>query len=146
MSNIGKSPGEFLSHWLEKRQISIPRFSKDICISPSAARLVVMGKTKISVPVALKLARYSDTNPEYWLKMQMDWDIAEAAQDKKLMDTVKKISKFQKDPDAGKKPAAKKAAAEKKPAPAKKAAGAKKKAADGEKPAGKRGRPAAKAK
>ncbi|MCL2192089.1 MAG: HigA family addiction module antitoxin [Treponema sp.] len=119
MSKIVQSPGEFLSNMLEKHNISILKLSKDISLSQSAARLVATGKTRISVPVALRLARYFNTNPEYWLKMQMDWDLLEAAQDKKLMDMVKKISKFQKDPDAGKKAAAKKPAAGK-AAPAKK--------------------------
>jgi len=123
MSKIVQSPGEFLSNMLEKHKLSILRLSKDISLSQSATRLIVMGKTRISVPVALKLARYFNTNPEYWLKMQMAWDLAEAAQDKKLMDLVKKISKFEKDPDAGKKTAAKKPAAGK--AVAAKAAGKK---------------------
>jgi len=161
MSKIVQSPGEFLSNMLEKHKISTLKFSKDISLSQSAARLITIGKTRISVPVALRLAVYFGTNAEYWLNMQMRWDLFEAAQDKKLMDVVKKISKFQKDPDAGKKPAAKKADAKKadakkpaagkaaaaKPAAAKPAAakrgaakaaapaGAKKKAAVKEKPA-----------
>lgn len=111
MSKIAKSPGEFLTNMLEKRKISILQLSKDIFISQSAARLIAAGKTKISISVALRLARYFDTVPEYWLKMQMNWDLTEAAQDKKLMDDVKKIAKFQGNSDAGKKPPAKKAAA-----------------------------------
>ena len=113
MSKIVQSPGEFLSNMLEKHKLSILKLSKDINLSQSAVRSVAIGKTGISVPVALRLARYFNTNPEYWLKMQMDWDLAEAAQDKKLMDMVKKISKFQKEPDAGKKTAARKPAADK---------------------------------
>ncbi|MCL2190467.1 MAG: HigA family addiction module antitoxin [Treponema sp.] len=113
MSKIVQSPGEFLSNMLEKHKLSSLKLSKDIYLSPSAATSIANGKTRISVPVALRLARYFNTNPEYWLKMQMDWDLAEAAQDKKLMDVVKKISKFQKDPSAGKKPAAKKPVAAK---------------------------------
>jgi len=119
MSKIVQSPGEFLSNMLEKHKLSILKLSKDIQISQSAARLIVSGKTRISVPVALKLGQYFGTNAEYWLNMQMRWDLFEAAQDKKLMDVVKKISKFQKDPEAGKKTAAKNATAGK-PAAAKK--------------------------
>jgi len=131
MSKIVQSPGEFLSNMLEKHKISILKFSKDIYLSQSAARLIAIGKTRISVPVALRLARYFNTVPEYWLKMQMDWDLAEAAQDKKLRDVVQKISRFQKEPEAGKKAAAGKPAAAakapagKKPAAAKAPAGKK---------------------
>jgi len=108
MSKIVQSPGAFISNMLEKHNISTLKFSKDISLSQSAARLITIGKTRISVPVALRLAMYFGTNPEYWLNMQMRWDLFEAAQDKKLMDMVKKISKFQKQPAAAKKAAAKK--------------------------------------
>jgi len=86
MSKIVQSPGEFISNMLEKHRSSRLKFSKDIHISQSAANLVVKGKTRISVPVAVKLAKYFNTVPEYWLKMQMDWDLAEANRDKKLME------------------------------------------------------------
>jgi len=144
MAKIGKSPGEFLSEMLEKHKISTLKFSKDIYLSQSAARLIAIGKTRISVPVAWRLAKYFNTNPEYWLSMQMKWDLDEAIQDKKLMDVIKKISKFQKEPEPVKKPAAKKpadgksatakTAAAKKPAAAKTATA---KTAAAKKPAGK---------
>ena len=163
MSKIVQSPGEFISNMLEKHRISILKFSKDIHISQSAANLVVKGKTRISVPVAVKLAKYFNTVPEYWLKMQMDWDLAEANRDKKLMEEAKKISKFEKGPEPAKKAAAKpgtakggKAGTAKKspgrPAKAKKEAvkkvlakktSAKNAGASKEKSAAKRGRPAA---
>ena len=144
MSKIAQSPGEFLSNMLEKHKISILRLSKDIFLNQSAARQIAIGKTRISVSVAMRLARYFNTAPEYWLDMQMRWDLSEALQDKKLMDVVKKISKFTKEPEpAGKKGPAKKAAAGKaagaKAAAGKKPAGAKAagaKAAAGKKPAG----------
>jgi len=162
MSKIVKSPGEFLSEMLQKRKISNLKLSKDIQLSQSAVRLIVLGKTRISVPVALRLAKYFNTNPEYWLDMQMRWDLAEAVQDKKLMDIVNKITRFQKEqevakkPAAVKKPATGKAAAGKKPVAAKKpvagkatvakkgTAQKKTPAAGAKKPAGSRGHSAAK--
>ena len=126
MSKIIQSPGEFISNMLDKYRIPVLKFSKDISISQSAANLVVKGKTRISVPMAIKLAKYFNTNPEYWLKMQMDWDLAEAARDKKLMDSAKKISKFEKGPEPVRKPAAKPASGKKsagKPAAGKTASG-----------------------
>ena len=141
MSKIVRSPGEFLSNMLEKHGISVLRLSKDIRISQSAASVIVKGRTKISVSVALRLARYFNTVPEYWLKMQMAWDLAEASRDKKMMDVVKKIPKFEKGREppkkaaAGKKTDDGKAAAGKRPA-GKAAAG---KAGAGGKPAAKKG-------
>jgi len=94
-----QTPGEFLANMLEKYRISIPRLSGDIGLSQSAVRLVILGKAKITVPVALRLARYFGTNAEYWLNMQMRWDLGEAAQDRELMDAVMGISKAAKNPD-----------------------------------------------
>ena len=142
MSKIVKSPAEFLTSMLEKNRIPVLKFSQDVALTQPVARAIVAGKTRITVPVAVRLARYFNTNPEYWLKMQMDWDLVESAQDRKLAEIVKKISKFEKGPVVPKKAAAKKAVPVKAKAAGKKAAG--KKAAGkpaAAKKAGARGKP-----
>jgi len=114
MSKPSKSiecPGAFLTHLLEKRNLNPFKISKDIYLSQSAVRLITLGKTRISVPVALRLAKYFNTNPEFWLTMQMKWDLAEASKDKALTNVVKSISAFSK--ESGGKAAAKKSAAKK---------------------------------
>ena len=114
-----QSPGTFLTQLLEENKLNPFRLSKDIHLSQSAVRLIALGRTRISVPVALRLSKYFGTSPETWLMMQMQWDIAEAAKDKALTSIVKNISRFKKVPAAGKKPAGKKVPASKKPAAAK---------------------------
>ena len=109
-----QSPGEFLSHLLEKHKLNPFKLSKEIQLSQSAVRLIALGETRISVPVALRLAKYFNTTSEFWLAMQMKWDLALAAKDRELANIVKNISKFKKDSAAGKMAAGKKAA--KKPA------------------------------
>jgi hypothetical protein len=102
--------------------------------------MITIGKTKITTPVAMRLAKYFNTNPEFWLVMQMKWDIAEANKDKALMKIVKSISRVKKAAaDGGNKTAAaKKPGAKKKTTKTRKSA-TKKRAT---KP-GKRGRKAA---
>jgi addiction module HigA family antidote len=129
---------------LEKNKLNPFKLSKDISLSQSAVRLIVLDKNRISVPVALRLAKYFKTSPEFWLAMQMKWDIAQAAKDKNLMDMVKGISVFKKETAGGtkttaKKPAAKTTAA-KKPAVKK----GKKPVAAKTKKTGRRGGPAKK--
>ena len=121
-----QSPGAFLTQLLEKHNLNPFKLSKDIHLSQSAVRLIALGETRISVPVALRLAKYFNTNPEFWLSMQMRWDLAEASKDKALGNIIKSISKYTKDPAAGKKPIPRKppvkktiATAKKKPAAAK---------------------------
>jgi addiction module HigA family antidote len=136
-----QSPGSFLTQMLEKYNLNPFKLSKEIKLSQSAVRLITIGKTKISVPVAMRLSKYFNTNPEFWLQMQMKWDIAEASKDKDLTKIVKSITRVKKSSDIAKKPATKKNTATKKTVAAKKPATAKKKA--GGKPAVKRGRKAA---
>ena len=152
-SNALRAPGPFLALMLKKYKLNPSKLSEDIHMSQSAIRLIVLGKTKISVPVALRLAKYFNTNPEFWLAMQMKWDIAEAAKDKELMKIVRSISKVKKStterPAVQKKSAPKKTAPVRKPAAAKKSA-VKKSTAVKKRPTAKakktvkRGRPAAK--
>jgi addiction module HigA family antidote len=135
-----QNPGSFLALVLEKYNLNPFKLSKDIHLSQSAVRMITIGKTKITTPVAMRLAKYFNTKPEYWLVMQMKWDIAEAAKDKALIKIVKSISKVKKGAAGGKDKttAAKKPGAKKKTTKTRKTA-TKKRAA---KPR-KRGRPAA---
>lgn len=153
MSKELQAPGPFLASMLEKHNLNPFKLSKDIYLSQSAVRLITIGKSKITTSVAMRLAKYFNNDPEFWLTMQMKWDIAEAAKDKALMKVVNNISRVSKAPAGGKKkPAAAKKAAAKKPAKAKKAlakkpGAAKKPAAKPVKKAaaaGRRGRPAKK--
>jgi addiction module HigA family antidote len=141
MAKTLQAPGPFLTHLLEKYNLNPFKLSKEIKLSQSAVRLITIGKTKISVPVAMRLSKYFNTNPEFWLQMQMKWDIAEASKDKALVKIVKSITKVKKGANTAKKAAAKKPTARKTTATKKKSVKAKKPA---RRPAVKRGRKAAK--
>jgi addiction module HigA family antidote len=150
---------------LEKYNLNPFKLSKDIHLSQSAVRMITIGKTKITTPVAMRLAKYFKTKPEYWLVMQMKWDIAEASKDKALLKIVKSIPKVKEggeDKPAGKKKptrAKKKTTRTRKAATKKRAVKRGKRgrkpaaprsnirkvaAKRGRKPAGRRGRPAKK--
>jgi len=137
MPKIAQAPGEFLRNMMKKRDISVSKLAKDIFISEAAARGLSGDKARITAPLALRLGKYFNTVPEYWLKLQTSWDLDEAAQDKSLRDEIRKIVRFEKEPGASRKPkaAGAKTAEEKKPVAGK--------AAEGKPAAKKRGRPAA---
>jgi addiction module HigA family antidote len=138
MANALQSPGSFLSLMLEKYRLNPFKLAQDIHLSQSAVRLITLGKIKITTSVAMRLAKYFNTNPEFWLAMQMKWDVAEAAKDKTLMKIVKSISRVTKGAadgggktatvkkSAAKKKTAKKTAAQKKAVKAKKSVTGKK--------------------
>jgi addiction module HigA family antidote len=125
-----QSPGTVLKALLDKYQLNPTALARDIKLSQSAVRQITIEKAKISVSIALRLAKYFGTTAKYWLDIQSAYDLAEAERDPKLSDIIKTIGKVK-----APAPAAKKA-----PAPAKKGA---KPAAKGAK-AAKASKPAAK--
>jgi len=122
MAKTQQSPGSFLASMLEKYKLNPFRLAQGIHLSQSAVRLITLGKIKITTSVAMRLAKFFNTAPEFWLAMQMKWDIAQASKDKALMKVVKSISRASKSAAGGKGKSAKKPAAKKRAARAKKPA------------------------
>ena len=127
-----KEPGVVLRSFIDEYQLNPSRLAVAVKLSQSTIRQITLSKMKISVPVALRFAKFFGNPVEFWTKLQMDYDLEQADKDKKLAAIVKSIDKVKK-PVAGKPVAAKKSTK----APAKK--GVAKKAAPGRKP-GKRGK------
>jgi len=74
-------PGEILmEEFLEPKEISQYRLAKDIHVSPRRINEIVHGKRSITADTALRLARYFEMSPEFWLGLQMDYDL-DVAQD-----------------------------------------------------------------
>jgi addiction module HigA family antidote len=117
-----QSPGVVLQSFLDEYQLNPGKLAQAVNLSQSAVRQVVIGKTRISVPVALRFAKYFGNTPEYWIDLQNKYDLSEASKDNELSAILKGISKAKK--PAPKKVVPKKAdkpAASAKKAPAKKA-------------------------
>jgi addiction module HigA family antidote len=111
-----QSPGTVLNALLDKYQLNPTALARDIKLSQSAVRQITIEKAKISVSIALRLAKYFGTTAKYWLDIQSAYDLAEAEKDPKLSDIIKTIGKVKAPAPAAKKAAvpAKKGA---KPAP-----------------------------
>jgi addiction module HigA family antidote len=116
-----QSPGAVLQSFLDDYQLNPGKLAEAVSLSQSAIRQVVIGKTRISIPVALRLAKYFGNTPEYWIDIQNKYDLSEAARDSELTAVLKGISKAKKpSPQKAAKPAATvKKAASKKAAPKK---------------------------
>ena len=135
MPKTAKTPGSVLIELMDEYHLNPFSLSKEISLSPSAVRQIVTGKSKISVPTALRLSKLFGQPPAFWLDLQRAADLSEAAKDKELTAILKKIAK-------AKKPAAKAKAKEKvKPLKKKTLADKRKKAAKvpGSKAASRRG-------
>jgi antitoxin HigA-1 len=69
-------PGEvLLEEFLKPMGISQNKLALDIRVPPRRINEIVHGKRRISADTALRLARYFGISPQFWLGLQMDYDI-----------------------------------------------------------------------
>jgi antitoxin HigA-1 len=69
-------PGEILrSEFLEPLKLSQNRLANDIGVSPRRVNEIVHGKRSITADTALRLARYFMMSPQFWLGLQMDFEL-----------------------------------------------------------------------
>jgi addiction module HigA family antidote len=74
-------PGEILmEEFLEPMGISQYRLAKDISVPPRRINEIVHGKRSITADTALRLGRFFDMSPQFWLNLQSRYDL-EMAED-----------------------------------------------------------------
>ena len=81
---------------MDEYQLNPFSLSKEINLSHSSVRQIIIGKSKVTVPTALRLAKFFDQSSDYWLDLQRADDIREAQNNKELIAIVKGISKAKK--------------------------------------------------
>jgi addiction module HigA family antidote len=92
-----KIPGEVLQKsFLDEYGLTPAKAAQDIGLSQSAIRQILTGKTRISLNVAVRLAKYFGNTFQYWLDLQTQFDLVELQKDTAFTDGVKKIAKAKK--------------------------------------------------
>jgi addiction module HigA family antidote len=92
-----QTPGTELKILLGKHGLNCNRLAKAINMSNAMVRLLVLDKSPVSIGAAFRLAKFFKTEPKYWLNLQLDYDLAKAANDKQLAketDSIIDISKY----------------------------------------------------
>jgi len=75
-------PGEvLLEEFLKPMGLSQNRLALDIGVPPRRINEIVLGKRSITADTALRLARYFGMSPQFWLGLQMDYDLDVAEDD-----------------------------------------------------------------
>ena len=73
-------PGKtLLEQFLQPGKLSQNQLARAIEVPPRRINEIVLGKRGISADTAVRLARYFNNEPAYWMKLQTDYDIALAA-------------------------------------------------------------------
>lgn len=75
-------PGEvLLEEFLKPMGLSQNRLAVDIGVPPRRINEIVLGKRSITADTALRLGRYFKMSPQFWLGLQMDYDLDVTADD-----------------------------------------------------------------
>ena len=82
-------PGEILlEEFLKPMDLSQNKVALDIGVPAHRINEIVLGKRRITADTALRLAKYFNMTPQFWLGLQMDYDL-DIAEDE-LSDHLKK--------------------------------------------------------
>jgi addiction module HigA family antidote len=69
-------PGEILmEEFLTPMGLSQNMLANDIGVPPRRINEIVHGKRRITADTALRLSRYFKMSPQFWLGLQMDYDL-----------------------------------------------------------------------
>jgi addiction module HigA family antidote len=72
-------PGEILrEEFLKPFGLSAYRLAKDLAVPVTRIQDIAAERRAITGDTALRLGRYFDTTPEFWLNMQRDFDLRTA--------------------------------------------------------------------
>ena len=77
-------PGEILlEEFLKPIEIGQVEAARRLGISLNRLNEIVIGKRGITADTALRLAKLLKTSPQFWMRLQADWDLHQAIQRKK---------------------------------------------------------------
>jgi addiction module HigA family antidote len=100
-------PGERLrEQFMRPFGLTAYRLAKDLRVPVTRIQAIISERRGISGDTALRLARYFVTTPEFWLDMQRDFDLqqAAAALGDRLAEEVKPRAQDEINPSAGPEP------------------------------------------
>lgn len=72
-------PGEVLSLlYLSPLALSAQELAKQLAVPDTRIEQLIKGETSVSADMAMRLASFFGTTPEYWMNLQRSWDLARA--------------------------------------------------------------------
>ena len=89
-------PGEILlEEFLKPMNLSQNRMALDIRVPARRINEIVHGKRRVTADTALRLAKYFNMSPQFWLGLQMDYDL-DLAEDQLAGRLDKEVQVYQK--------------------------------------------------
>ncbi len=85
-------PGEILREdILPETGLSVTATAQTLGVSRQMLHGILAGRRPLSAVMCLKVARMFGSTPEFWMRLQADYDLKKAAQDRRLMKRVERI-------------------------------------------------------
>jgi addiction module HigA family antidote len=75
-------PGRILRDELSARALSANALARALCVPSGRIVDILNGKRSISAETALRLGRYFGNDPQFWMALQMQYDLALAERDR----------------------------------------------------------------
>jgi len=90
-------PGVYLKEILDELNISQYRLAQDLSVPAMRINHVVHGKRPVTAELAMRLGRYFNQSPRYWINLQSryDMDVAEDILEKQISREVRPLSATQ---------------------------------------------------
>ena len=74
-------PGEVLKGELEEFGITPTELARQIAVPPNRVSQIIAGKRSITGDTALRLGHWFDVEPQFWMNLQTQHDLAVAVQE-----------------------------------------------------------------
>lgn len=88
-------PGEILlEEFLKPMGLSQNKVALDIRVPARRINEIILGKRRITPDTALRLAKYFHMSPQFWLGLQMDYDL-DTAEDQYAEKINKEVQEYQ---------------------------------------------------
>jgi antitoxin HigA-1 len=86
-------PGIILKkNFIEKHKLTVYSVAKETLLSQTRLSQIIKGERSITAETALKISKFFNTEPSYWMKLQSDFDLTEAEKKvKKDLVLIKKV-------------------------------------------------------
>ncbi len=69
-------PGEMLSEeFLSPMDIDPQELAESIHVSPQSIREIISDQKSLTPSIALRLAKYFGMSPDFWMNLQLRWDL-----------------------------------------------------------------------
>jgi len=96
MPKTVKTPASVLQSFIDEYQINPFSLSKSVHLNYQAVLRILKGNGKITVPIALRLGKFFNVSPAFWIDIQFASEINELVKNKKFISIIQKIPKAQK--------------------------------------------------